>query len=96
MVRIIKEDDWIEGYHPKPAPRPGSGFDFGNGCTLVDGKGPGDATYLDAADDRTIWTVVDDGENTAITPGRHSVNRLGYIVTEKAWDDDIDEVEMDD
>ena len=95
MGRILTEDEWIENYGPKPAPRQGSGFDFGEGCTLVDGNGPGDAEHLENAGDRHVWTVVDDGEITAISPGRHHVNRLGYIVTEKPWDDDIDEVEMD-
>lgn len=95
MGKIINENDWIEDFRPKPAPRQGSGFDFGEGCTLVDGNGPGDGEYLASVGEKHVWTVVDDGEATAISPGFHHVNRLGYIVTENPWSDDIDEVELE-
>ena len=37
----------------------------------------------------TVWTVVetDDGHWIAI-PGFHIVNKLGYVVTTKLWDDE--------
>ena len=95
-MKILNEDRWIEEYKPKPAPRQGNGFDFGKGCTLVTGYNDNDLEYLDACDPRTIWTVVDDGESTAITAGNHSVNRMGYIVTEKPWDDEMTEILLDD
>lgn len=96
MGIILTEDRWIEDYQPKPAPKPGNGFDFGNGCTLVTGYAEGDVEHLEAQDPQTVWTVVDDGEATAIVPGQHSVNRLGYIITEKPHSNDIDEVSLDD
>lgn len=34
-----------------------------------------------------LWTLVETGESEVLyaLPGYHFVNRLGYIVTEKAW-----------
>lgn len=37
-----------------------------------------------------VWTVVDDGEGTNTLyalPGFHIVNKVGYVLTTKAWDD---------
>lgn len=39
----------------------------------------------------TVWTVVDDGgetDNWYAIPGFHIVNKIGYVVTEKPWEDD--------
>ncbi len=39
-----------------------------------------------AQDKTKVWTVVDcDGESCTMA-GLHSVNRLGYIVTEQSWE----------
>jgi len=92
----INENQWIEEYKPKPAPQQGNGFDFGDGCTLITGYAPGDIAYLEGVPGSQIWTVVNDGESTAIAAGVHSVNRLGYIVTEKAWENELDEVVLED
>lgn len=96
MGRILTEDEWIEGFLPQDAPTQGNGFSFGGGCTLITGYQPGDREYLEALPAERIWTVVDDGDSTAITPGVHRVNNLGFIVTENPWTDDIDEVQLDD
>lgn len=39
-----------------------------------------------ATDSRSIWTIVscDDGV-MRLSPGYHLVNRMGYIITEKEW-----------
>ena len=95
MSRTITEDEWIAEFKPLPAPTPGSGYDYGDGCTLVDGHSDEDRAHLQACDPRTVWTVVS-GDAEAILPGFHTVNRLGNIVTEKPWTDDIDEVELED
>ena len=94
MGRTILEDDWVDTYKPKPAPRQGSGYDYGSGCTLVDGYSKEDRAYLESCDPKTIWTVVS-GDGDAIVPGFHYVNRLGNIVTELPYEDDIDEVELE-
>lgn len=37
-----------------------------------------------------IWTVIDgEGSKLYIINGFHCVNRLGYIITEKDWTEDI-------
>ena len=39
-----------------------------------------------------VWTVVESGDdadgNWYAIPGVHYVNRLGYVLTEKPWEDD--------
>lgn len=41
-----------------------------------------------------IWTIVDSGTGDLYaSPGLHTVNRLGYITTERPWDDDIPDAE---
>lgn len=96
MQNTLTEDEWIEKHNPLPAPLPGNGFDFGDGCTLLDGTAPEEIEALEAAGEQRTWTVVDDGEVTSITTGRHFVNRLGYIITEQPWSESVDiELEND-
>lgn len=91
----MTEDEWIEQYNPLPAPTPGNGFDFGNGCTLIAIINAAEEKYLENTDEKHIWTVVDDGESTAIISGKAFVNRLGYIVTEKPWADEFVEIVLE-
>jgi hypothetical protein len=91
----MSEDDWIAAYVPKAAPKPGMGFDFGDGDTLVDGDTPGDVETLDAAGDDHVWTVLDGDEGITISAGRHFVNRLGYVVTEKPHGGAMIDVDLD-
>ena len=95
MSRTILEDDWVAEFKPLPAPQPGSGYDYGDGCTLIDGHSREDLTYLKSVESNRIWTVVT-GDGDAIIPGFHVVNRLGNIVTEKPWTNDIADVELED
>ena len=45
-------------------------------------------------DYRVVWTVVEtgdpDNESLYALPGFHIVNRLGYLVSDVAWDDEAD------
>ena len=44
--------------------------------------------FHDEVDDETlhrIWTVLDADGDLAISPGRHYVNRLSYILTTEPW-----------
>ena len=92
----IQEEEWISRFRPLPAPIPGKGFDFGEGCTLIDGQTKEDIKHLEEAGERRVWTIVEDGESMAIIPGMALVNRLGYVVTENPWTDDITEVILED
>jgi hypothetical protein len=41
---------------------------------------------------KNLWTIVDaDGSLYAVS-GVHFINRIGYLVTEEAWDEDIEAV----
>ena len=43
--------------------------------------------YIDSCDEHNVWTYVDSDLGTEILAGKYLVNRIGYFVTEKAWDD---------
>lgn len=52
--------------------------------------------YVKTKLNKHIWTIVDtDGDNFVIIAGFHFVNRLGYFVTEKAWEDEHEEYIVD-
>lgn len=41
-------------------------------------------------DPKNVWTLIDgEGRDLWIIQGRHHVNRLGYFITEKPWNDDV-------
>ena len=42
-----------------------------------------------------IWTVLDCEGELVISSGKWHVNRMGYIVTEKPWSEDMIEVDED-
>ncbi|MDP9903149.1 hypothetical protein [Arthrobacter bambusae] len=45
-------------------------------------------------DSRNLWTIVegDDGNNLYAVSGWHYVNRIGYILTEEAWEEESEAV----
>ncbi|MFJ2662530.1 hypothetical protein [Arthrobacter koreensis] len=68
---------------------------FEDQFTVVDGP-DGESIRDDydgiAADSKHLWTIVDaDGSLYAVS-GVQYVNRLGYIVTEEAWDEETEAV----
>lgn len=87
MIKI-SEDKWIEAYKPLVNPVDASfGYDFGDGCTLVETYGD-HITYLESIDENRIWTVIeDDNGNQIIVSGKMRLNRIGFIVTEHPWDE---------
>ena len=41
-------------------------------------------------DPKNVWTLIDGEDNDLwIIQGRCFVNRLGYFITEKPWNDDV-------
>ena len=94
----ISEDEWLAQYKPLVNPvDAGCGFDFGDGCTLVETYGD-HLAYLKTIPDDRIWTAVEsddeEDERPVIVSGMHFVNRLGYFVTENPWNEEI-EVKLD-
>ena len=48
--------------------------------------------FVQAQDPRYVWTNVQGDMSDLLVAGYHYVNRLGYYVTEVAWEDDMDTV----
>lgn len=44
---------------------------------------------------KKVWTIVDADGELIIVAGWHFVNRMGYLVTEKEWESEEDEIEED-
>ena len=45
--------------------------------------------YVKQQPNKRIWTIVDgDGDDLIIIAGFHFVNRLGYLITDKEWEDE--------
>ena len=52
--------------------------------------------YVKQVPNNRIWTIVDgDGDDLLIIAGFHLVNRLGYLVTDEAWEDEYEQYVVD-
>lgn len=91
----MTEDEWIETYKPIAVPNSNEGFDFGEGCTLRNWHDSHHIKAVENANPNCVWTVLDNGEVTAIAAGLHHVNRLGYIITSMPWSDPGLEIILD-
>lgn len=77
-------EQWVEAYKPikntfnELAPYDGTMFEtFGN-----------ELQYVKKADERKVWTLIEGEENEWIlVNGFHYVNRIGYAITEVAFDE---------
>lgn len=48
--------------------------------------------YVKQVPNNRIWTIVDgDGDDLIIIAGYHFINRLGYLITNEAWEDEYEE-----
>lgn len=43
-------------------------------------------------DSKHLWTIIDADGNLYAVSGVHRINRLGYVVTEEAWTEEIEAV----
>lgn len=76
-------DDWQEKYTPVTNPHdPNASFDGKMFETF--GK---EFDQVVATNPKFVWTLVDDGESQAITNGISIVNRMGYFISEVAYDE---------
>ncbi len=91
----MTEDEWIEHHRPIAHSWSTEGFDFGEGCTLLNWHDNRDLQALGSADPMCVWTVVDSDGAMSIVAGRHTVNRHGYIITAVPWTDPLAEIEVD-
>ena len=52
--------------------------------------------YVKQVPNNRVWTIVDgDGDDLLIIAGFHLVNRLGYLVTDEAWEDEYEQYVVD-
>jgi hypothetical protein len=43
--------------------------------------------FIQSQPDENVWTYIDGACSPLVVAGFHLVNRIGYFVTEKQWDD---------
>lgn len=51
-------------------------------------------TFIRSSDKKHVWTIIDVNA-LYVVPGRHYVNRLGYLITENPWEEDNIEIEIE-
>ena len=51
--------------------------------------------YVAAQPQQNVWTWVDGDTGSFILSGLHIVNRIGYFITENAWEIDLTEIMVD-
>ena len=90
-MKTIKYEDWVEQYKPiknnlnKNASMDGCMFE-----TYDD-----ELTRVFETDSKLVWTwITGENEEDWILPGKHLINRMGYFITEKPWEDENLEVDM--
>lgn len=44
--------------------------------------------YIETRDEHYVWTIIEGDDENYIMAGRHIVNRLGYYVSEKRWENE--------
>jgi hypothetical protein len=84
-MKTIMYDDWVEEYRPiKNAINKDSAYD---GCMIETyGEEEESVSY---SKPNTIWTLVSsDNEESWILAGYHFVNRIGFFITEKPWENE--------
>jgi hypothetical protein len=88
--RRIDENTFIDKFRPQRNPLDlTASLDFGDGGCLYSAAGK-EFRHVLAQDPRTLWTLVegDDG-SLFIESGLHIVNRLGYLVTARPFEDGV-------
>ena len=81
----ITVDQWESEY--QPVDNTGDEFASWNG-QMFETFGDEHEMVLSVAtrEPRRVWTLVDTADGQFIVNGYHQVNRIGYFVTENAWD----------
>lgn len=91
-IKLISYDAWAEKYKPlnnRLSPRGETPYDgkmfetYGEQMRHVNRKFTKDKTS------QHIWTLVEEDGESFIVAGMRYVNRLGYFITRKKWDDPL-------
>lgn len=79
----LTEDEFVDRFQPVPNHLLATaGFGFGRGGCLFEASNP-DLAFIRSQPMANVWTVIDGDECLEITDGMHTVNRLGYLLTEQ-------------
>jgi len=85
----IGDNEWEDTFHPIINP-----LDSNASCEgqMFETYGEELAYVLEVAnrEPRRVWTYVDGDKAHIIISGYHLVNRIGYFITEVAWDEGTD------
>ena len=78
----INHELWAELYTPIPNPyRFGTGFDFGNGSTLLSLVDFQEYQKENPVHPDHQWSLIADSSGEYITQGAHWINTKGYFIT---------------
>ena len=90
----ITEEDFYENYVPqKNHLDDNASFD---GCMYETYGKEVDYVFELAKNSKKVWTIIEgDDDSMVYLAGFHRVNRLGFLVTEKEWENSDDEVECE-
>ena len=79
----LTEDEFVDRFQPMPNHLLATaGFDFGRGGCLFEASDP-DLAFICSQPMANVWTVIEGDDGLEITDGMHTVNRLGYLLTEQ-------------
>jgi hypothetical protein len=90
----IKEDDFYEEYKPQTN-HLDDNASF-SGCMYETYGDELQYVFELVKKENRVWTIVEGDEGMCFTAGFHYVNRMGFLITEKPWNDEGDWVELDD
>lgn len=98
MTKIIKDEEFYETYKPIKNPIDNNASFDG---AMLETYGAELEHVLKVAREKPdhVWTVIDGDGGLCISTGYHFVNRLGYIITEVPFTEDVcvyDEEDADD
>lgn len=88
-VEVDAFEAWWDEFVPTGNPTSNSGPHIGDEPKMFETFSP-DVEVAWAAhlkNPRTVWTLLDCDGDLYISAGWHHVNRLGYYITEKPWED---------
>lgn len=91
-------ENWWDTFKPTGNPTANAGPHIGDEPKMFETYGDDLALVNEAFDvnPATVWTMVDSDGKLWITPGFHFVNRMGYFITEVAFQDDQQDIPVDD
>ena len=90
-MAIIKEDDFDELYKPQQNHLDDNASWSGTLYETFD-KELEYIIFVHSKTPKRVWTLTEGDEGIVIVAGFHWVNRLGYFITEKEWENEFDEV----